>query len=420
MKIWTEISAERLKNNFSALQRILAQESGSDASASHHPALLAVVKANAYGHGIDPCAAILAAAGAEWLGVTDAHEGATVRGVLAAAGIPDASQPRVLVMSGTAALPGEAASFLRHRLTPVVGSVHQIAALAAAARDAGLRSAIDIHLEIDSGMSRQGIPSGAGLSAILDAIAAEPRIALDGILTHFASTEVAHSAQTAAQQKNFETALARLAASGAKPGWVHVGNSSYIDNGSCSEYMHHPIHWLQSLAGRVGARAMVRSGLALYGYVLPIEGAPLERPATPLAQPHVLPVMTWKTRIIGISEVPASAAIGYNGTYIAQKPMRLALLPAGYADGLRRELSSSNTRQGGWAIIHGQRAPIVGRVSMNLTSVDITNIDAVAEGDEAVLLGHGLTAHETISAQDHARLANTIPYEILCGVRTSP
>jgi alanine racemase len=123
--------------------------------------------------------------------------------------------------------------------------------------------------------------------------------------------------------------------------------------------------------------------------------------------------MTWKTRVIGVSEIPAGALVGYNGTFVAEYPMRLALLPVGYADGLRRELSASDAGAGGWVMIRGERAPIVGRVSMNLTTVDVSAIDGAAEGDEAVLLGEGITA------DDHARLAGTIAYEILCGVRTS-
>jgi alanine racemase len=124
--------------------------------------------------------------------------------------------------------------------------------------------------------------------------------------------------------------------------------------------------------------------------------------------------MTWKTSVIGLREVQPGATVGYNGTFIAQHAMRLALLPIGYADGLRRELSSTTQHEGGWAIIHGHRAPIIGRVSMNLTIVDVTGISAVAVGDEAVILGEGITA------DDHARIAQTIPYEILCGVRSAP
>ena len=404
VKIWTEISRVRLAGNFAALRRVLAAV---DNKKSGLPAteLLAVVKANAYGHGIDPCAAVLAKAGAEWLGVTDTVEGAEVRRVLAIAGIPEAEQPKVLVMCGTAGLPGEAEGVLRHRLTPVVWSLNHLERLAEAVRPAGPGAVVDVHLEIDSGMSRQGVRSGEDLTAILDAISKEPGLKLGGVFTHFASTEVFHSTQTAVQQAEFEAAIAQIAAAGMKSEWVHVGNSSYIDNGHEGSKS---LIWLRKVAARLEARAMVRSGLGLYGYFLPLEGRDES-----LAAGQVLPVMTWKTRVIGISEIPADAAVGYSATFVTKRPMRLALLAAGYADGLRRELSSTNAEPGGWAMIHGQRAAIIGRVSMNLVSVDVSEIEDVGEGDEAVLLGEGVTA------DDHARLAGTIAYEILCGVRTS-
>jgi alanine racemase len=121
--------------------------------------------------------------------------------------------------------------------------------------------------------------------------------------------------------------------------------------------------------------------------------------------------MTWKAKVIGVEDVPAGVAVGYNGTYVTERPMRLALVAAGYADGFRRELSSTNKRAGGWVMLRGKRANVVGRVSMNLTSVDVTGIVGVVVGDDAVLLGDGITA------DDHARVAETIAYEILCGVR---
>jgi alanine racemase len=421
VKIWTEISEERLAGNFRALQRILAE----DAGAAGAIPLLAVVKANAYGHGIVPCAGVLAQAGADWLGVTDAHEGARVREALRKAVEPTPQNrdvghsnprlfpsPEILVMSGTAGLAGEAECIVRERLTAVIWDAGQVERLAQAARAAGLEAPVRVHLEVDSGMSRQGVASGAELDVVLRGIAGEPRIALDGVMTHFASTEVAGSEQTAAQQRSFEGAIAQVAEAGMRPGWMHVGNSSYIDNGSIAGGAE-SLCWLRDIAGRIGARAMVRSGLALYGYLLPIEG-----PGRSAARGCVRPVMTWKTRVIGVREVPAGALVGYNGTFAAERRMRLALLPVGYADGLRRELSSCNTRPGnartgGWVMVRGERAPIVGRVSMNLTTVDVTGIAGVVPGDEVVLIGGGA------SAEDHARIAGTIAYEILCGVRTS-
>ena len=398
VKIWTEISGERLAGNFAAVEAVLAGSTGGDGLAA--PALLAVVKANAYGHGIAACAPVLAGAGAEWLGATDASEGAAVRAALDEAGVPVAEQPAILVMSAIAGLPGEADAIVRYRLTPVVSSLHQIQCLSEAAK--GLGEALPIHLEIDTGMSRQGVASN--MSAIYAAIAGSPQLRLSGLMTHFASTEVAHSSQTAGQRDVFERVVAAFADRGVRLDWVHVGNSSYIDNDDKEGWL----PWLSAVARRAGARSMVRSGLALYGYLLPIEG--MSRAAIHDA---VRPVLTWKTRVLAVTEVAPGALVGYNGTFRAPQAMRLALLPAGYADGLRRELSSTDESAGGWVMIHGQRAPIVGRVSMNLTSVDVSGIADLAEGDEAVLLGEGITA------EDHARIAKTISYEILCGIRAS-
>ena len=419
VKIWTEVSEERLAGNFAALQGLLSEGQLLTGEAT---SLLAVVKANAYGHGIEPCAAVLAAAGAEWLGVTDAQEGARVRAALRPAeayrqGDPasrkrDAGhpvQPQILVMLGTTGLPDEADCIVRNRLTAVVWDREHVMRLAEAALAAGDDEPVQVHLEVDSGMSRQGVEPGGALEAVLRAIAEEPLVMLDGVFTHFASTEVAGSAQTEAQQGSFELAIKQVTASGMRSQWVHVGNSSYIDNSNpdADGELRTSLGWLREVAVRVGARSMVRSGLGLYGYLLPIEGA-----GESLASAKVQSVMTWKTRVIAVREVQTGAAIGYNETFVAETPMRLALLPVGYADGLRRELSATNAKAGGWVMIRGERAPIVGRVSMNLTTVDVSGIAGLSEGDEVVLLGDGVTA------DDHARIAGTIAYEILCGIRT--
>jgi alanine racemase len=181
--------------------------------------------------------------------------------------------------------------------------------------------------------------------------------------------------------------------------------------------------WLVDLARSVGARAMVRCGCALYGYCVPIDG-PAASSVHPKLRPALRPVMTWKTRVMDLRDLPAGETVGYNATFTAPAPMRLALLPVGYADGLRRELSGTDARPGGWVMIRSrdgsgqqanrraaQRASIVGRVTMNLTLVDVTSLPGVRIGDEVVVLGDGITA------DDHARLAATIPYEILCAVR---
>jgi alanine racemase len=384
VKSWVEVSERRLTANY----RLLAETAGAGVS------VLGVVKADAYGHGAEICAPVLTRAGAEWLGVTDAAEGLAVRKAMGA------NQLRVLVMSGL--LEDEAEDVVRHSLTPVVWTRQHMEWLSEAAERCGT-GPVAVHLEIDSGMARQGIAAGDELRELLEWLRGQKEIVLDGVMTHFASAEVAGAAQTLEQQGRFEDAMWLIEDTGFRPAWVHAGNSSTLDNNGDATQS---LGWLRTIAAGCGARAMVRSGLGLYGYCLPIEGE-----AVAHVRNGLVPVMTWKTRVIGVRDVCAGETVGYNATFTAQRPMRLALLPVGYADGLRRELSGPKAVPGGWMMVHGQRAPIVGRVSMNLTVVDVSGIADVAVGDEAIVLGDGITA------DDHALLARTIAYEIVCGVR---
>ena len=386
LKSWIEISDERLKGNF----RAVAEAVGTGTE------VLAVVKANAYGHGAEVCSTALAGAGAKWLGVADATEAVRVRQTLDAVGFVDT---KILVMCGL--MPEDVEAIETYRLTPVVWTAEQVGFLRG-------RVEMPVHVEVDTGMGRQGARPGPELEALLEALATAG-LGVDGVMTHFSSAEVAGCERTRDQERQFEAAVAQVWARGLRPGWVHAGSSSSVDNPS-------PVGpWLADLAKSVGARAMTRSGIALYGYCLPIEGA-VGLSVEGRIRSTLRPVMTWKTRVLDVRAMAAGDGVGYNSTFVAPVPMRLALLPVGYSDGLRRELSSTNDKAGGWVMIGGpdgsmQRAAIVGRISMNLTMVDVTGIDGVRVGDEVVLLGDGATA------DDHARIAGTISYEILCGVR---
>ena len=372
MNNWIEIDDAALVANYRALE----------AAAGPETAILAVVKSNAYGHGAEHCAKVLVRNGARWLGVTCASEGARIRQILGG------STTHILVMCGP--LPDDAAVLEENCLTPTIWTAEHVEWLRA--------TPIPVHVEVDTGMGRQGVRPGAELTALLAKMFAA-NLPLEGIFTHFSSTEDFASPLTQQQQRRFEQAVAQVRELGLKLKWIHAGNSSTVDNPA------QPTPWLVDLAASVGARAMVRPGIALYGYVLPIDG-----PGTPHVGSALKPVMTWKAHVLSVTDLAPGETIGYNATYTAAVPMRVALLPVGYADGLRRELSSTNEKPGGWVVIRGQRAPILGRVSMNLTVVDVTNIPNVAANDEAILLGEG------VSADDHARLAKTISYEILCGI----
>ena len=370
MNNWAEISDANLAWNLRAIQAA----SGADVE------VLAVVKANAYGHGAERCSVALVRAGARWLGVTCAAEGVRVRQALRSAGL----QADILIMCGF--FPEDVPLIAEHALVPVLWTLAQVEALAPYP---GLR----VQVEIDTGMSRQGARPGLELERLLHAIQVG-KLALDGVFTHFCSSEVADSGLTQRQQRLFEDATAQVIRSGLQPRWVHAGNSSAVDNPA------EDWPWLAELARQAGARAMVRPGLALYGYCLPIEGH-----ATSHLRPHLRPVMTWKAHVLAVHCLAPGETVGYNATFIADRVMPVALLPVGYADGLRRELSGR-----GWVMLHGRRAPILGRISMNLTVVDVSGIPNVAAGDAAVVLGEGVTA------EDHARLASSIAYEILCGI----
>ncbi len=292
-------------------------------------------------------------------------------------------------------LPDDVHKLVEHDLTPVVWSQDHLLWLS---KSAQATATLPVHLEIDTGMSRQGVSPGLALEAFLDRLSTCPGVSLEGILTHFASAEVSGSLLTTLQQERFETALHQIAAHGLRPAWIHAGNSSFLDEGLL-------LPWLQRIASGMSARPMVRTGLALYGYCLPLESAPSALGG------ELAPVLSWKSRVIALEDVSPGSTIGYNATYTAPQKLRLALLPVGYADGLRRELSGSDTRSGGWVVVHGQRAPILGRISMNLTTVDVTATPETLVGDEVTLLG------ESSTAEDHARIAETIPYDVLCGLR---
>nr|WP_232298881.1 alanine racemase [Granulicella tundricola] len=365
------MDAAALTANYKAIQRVAGAE------------VLAVIKARAYGHGAERCAPILVRAGARWLGVTCASEGQQVRAALDHAGL----EADILVMSGS--LPKDVPAIVSAHLIPVIWTTDHIDLLAGI----GCR----VHVEVDTGMGRQGVRPGQDLATLLARISAAG-LRLDGLFTHFCSSEVANSNLTLRQRALFEAAVQQTVTAGLTPAWLHAANSSAVDNETPEPSSG---DWLTTLAAAAGSQTMVRTGLALYGYCLPIEGGALHH-----LSPALQPVLTWKARILAVRDLAPGDTVGYNATFIAGPAMKVALLPVGYADGLRRELSHPH----GWVMVQGHPAPILGRISMNLTVVDVTAIPAASAGDEATLLGPGITA------EDHARLARTISYEILCGI----
>jgi alanine racemase len=285
-------------------------------------------------------------------------------------------------------------------LTPVVWTVEHVAMLEREAELAG--KVVRVHLEIDTGMARQGVDL-EGVAVVAERLAGSKWVRCEGVMSHLVAAEVEGSEVTQRQREKFAEALQVVVANGVMVELVHLGATSAVDEGST-------LGWLQELAARVGARVMVRPGIALYGYCMPVSAANGRDTVQMGALEKLMkPVLTWKTRVIGLREIGAGDTVGYGATFTAKSLMRLALLPVGYADGLRRAASSGVGD--GWVMIGGRRAPVVGRVSMNLVTVDVTDLEGVAVGDEVVLLGEGVTA------DDHARWSGTISYEILCGIR---
>lgn len=372
---WVEIRTKALEDNY----RLLA--------AATPVELLAIVKADAYGHSLSICAPAAVRAGARWLGVTSVEECVAARALC-----PEAE---ILVISGP--FTGQGSNVIAHRLTCVVWEPWQLDELEAAAQQA--QTTVPVHLEFDTGMSRQGVAE-AELDPILARFDAASPLRLDGLMTHLYAADESDGEATHAQFARLESMVASVFAAGHNPIWLHVGNSAAVLAGKVPNA-------LQALCAKWNLKAMARPGLALYG-VAP-EFSPTEPEAARKLRAKLQPVLAWKTRVVSTRSIPAGHAVGYNGTFIATEPMRIALLAVGYADGLNRALSSR-----GCILINGQRAPIIGRISMDQTVVDITEISTAAAGDEVILLGS--QGGETISPEDHARWANTIPWEIFTSI----
>jgi alanine racemase len=295
--------------------------------------------------------------------------------------------------------PGQSAEVVRRGLTAVVWEAWHLDELESAAHAAGVgEGSVPVHVEIDTGMSRQGV-SLEGSDSILARFGAGSPLRLEGIMTHLFAADEADGAVTDAQFARLDAVLERVKAAGLKPEWLNVGNSSALLAGRTGEIV--------NLASCYGMKAILRPGLALYGLVPQYDpGFEGEEPPTlTAARERLRPVLSWKTAVVGVRTVPAGAVVGYNGTFVATEPMRLALVAVGYADGLDRRLGNRFS-----LLVRGERAPLVGRISMDQAVLDVTEIDGVEAGDEVVILGtQGI---ERITAFDHAEAAGTIPWEV--------
>jgi alanine racemase len=371
---WAEISLTALRHNFRTVQDYVAPDA----------TVLCVVKADAYGHGAAHCARALEEEGALWFGVSSADEGVCLR----QAGITG----RILLMAGF--WRGEQQAILEHDLTPAVWDWDHIELLEEAARkfhgkNRGPSHPVPIHLKIDTGMARLGI-NPAEIPSFAGQLKQAEHVTVEGAFTHFACAEVVDAPAVEEQLQRFDCAIAAIHEGGLHPVYLHIANSAALAT--------RPRSW----------KNMVRPGISLYGYYLPFTSVISSAPDQSHELP-VKPVLSWKTRVLALRDVPEHQPISYNGTYVTPAPARIAVLPVGYADGLSRQLSSR-----GRVIIRNDYASIVGAVTMDLTMADVTGIPGVAVGDEVTLVGSA--GGKTITAWEHASLAATIPYEILCGI----
>jgi alanine racemase len=364
---WAEVSLPALRQNFRTVQKHV----GAGVT------VCAVVKADAYGHGAVECSRALEAEGAMWLGVTSLDEAIPLRD----AGI----RSNILLMTGF--WRGEESEIVRLRLTPTVWEPWHIETLevASAAKDVQH----PVHLKVDTGMGRLGVAVDQ-LPVVLAALKSAKHLVLEGFSTHLASSEIMDAPSVAEQERCFDAALRMVREAGMQPTLVHMANTGAV------------------ISRRETWNTMVRPGVALYGYYLPFQRAGREVSGGTLRLP-VKPVLTWKTRILSLRDFSANQPLGYGATYVTKAPAHVAVLPVGYADGYNRQLSNR-----GRVIVREHYAPIVGRISMDLTLVDVTGIPGIAVGDEVILLG--TSDGMNVDALEHAELANSTPYEILCNI----
>src|ERR1700676_1110215 len=376
--VWAEISLSALSENFRAIRDYVNPVSENLKTPRK---VLSVVKGNGYGHGGPQVAKALERAGSDWFGVASAEEGMEIR----KAGV----RKPILVLGGF--WWGEEKNILQHNLTPAIHRCEQLPALQSAAARLGKKN-VPIHLKLDTGMNRLGIlPSD--LDCFARQLAKSPRLHLTGVFSHLASSEVLTDPpigrQSAEQLDRFYTAVARLRSMGIDPGLLHLANSAAIAA--------RPETWAD----------MVRPGAILYGYHPGFD--PMERRTEFEASLPLRPVMSLRARIINLRSIPAGAAVGYDASWIAQRPSRVAVLSAGYADGIHRSLGNR-----GRVAIRGFIAPIIGIVSMDVVMLDVTDVPDAAVGDVATL--YGTDGNDVYPANVVARSIGTVTSDLISGV----
>ncbi|MFH0771808.1 MAG: alanine racemase [Candidatus Omnitrophota bacterium] len=356
---WAEIDLDAIADNYRSIKERVGEGAG----------VLAVVKANAYGFGIIEVARSLLSEGVPYLGVACVDEAVILR----EAGV----KSPILILSSI--LPEEIKEAVRHNLTLTLCEKGLSLCVDKAAR--ALNKRVLAHLKVDTGMGRLGIWHDKAES-LIEYVSDLKNVSLEGIFTHFSSADEECAQYTFRQISDFKQLLEDVRLKGIEVRYVHAANSA-------GTILYKDSHF-----------NMVRPGLMLYGLY------PNDTTAKAI---KLKPAMSLKTRIIFLKQTPAGRNISYGRSYTTERETLIATLPIGYADGLNRHLSNR-----GWVIIRGKRCPIVGRICMDHTMIDVGHLDKVSVGDEAVLIGS--QADERITVEEIAHLLNTIPYEVVCWI----
>lgn len=353
------VSTKALKQNYNYIKSRVGPD----------VAVMAMVKADGYGHGMIRVSKAFADVGCDNFGVAELGEAVILRN----SGISG----RIFVMLGFE--DDEADSIVEHNLTPVIFDYHSAQSLSSSALNAG--KVIDIHIKIDTGMSRLGVKPET-LTEFMEELERLDGISIGGIMSHFSESDNPESKSTEEGFSSFTDACHAM--KNRFKGICHIANSGAVLNFPSTHC------------------DMVRAGIALYGY----NPAGRQRPAEESAQ-GLTPAMSFTSKVLQVKTVPAGTGVSYGHIFTTDRETRLAVLPVGYEDGYSRILSNS-----GEVLLRGQRAPVIGRICMNICMADVTDIAGVTAGDEAVFLG--IQDQETITADDIAEKMDSISYEVLC------
>ena len=371
-RCWAEIDFSALRHNVAVVRDLIGPEAG----------IMAVVKTNAYGHGVEDLARELRYL-VEMFGVANATEALQLRRI--------APEAPILILGP--ALAEEREAIIRHEFIPVISSVEEARAYAALLdkrEDGSPAGLFNVHLKVDTGMGRIGV---WWENAVDEACAIQeiPGLRLAGVATHLPSADEDFEFTTA-QLARWEALLRDLRAAGIDPPAVHALNSAGAIR--FAESLSRQAEWEPRNGGLI-----VRAGLALYG------SSPL-----PEFQAKLRPILAWKSRIILVRDVPAGRGVSYGRTFVTPEPMRIATVAVGYGDGYHRSLSNRGTE----VLIGGRRCALLGRVTMDQILVDVTSVPGAASGDEAVIMGR--QGSEEILAAELAEKAGTIPWEIFTSI----